>query len=111
MGHFPDKHHTNLVMAGKISASTLSTQDWPTLSMTTPLVNANWKNAARKAAKDSEEKTFELLLAQQPKAWISTCLGDVWGRLPPPGYRIVLIVDEEKSHSARTSFKAEYVKE
>jgi hypothetical protein len=99
-------------MAEKISASS---SDWPVLTGAQALqasqTNSNWKNEAKRATQVFEEKAFKNLLAQQPVGWIYTCLGDVWGRLPPQGYRIVLIVDEEKSHSARTSFKAEYFKE
>jgi hypothetical protein len=87
--------------------------DWPVLTSGASQAyqaNPRWKNQAKRATTAREEEVFKNLLAQQPKGWISTCMGDVYGRLPPPGYRIVLIVDEEKSHSARTSFKAEYFK-
>ena len=103
----------NFQDTSKLNGAAISVADWPLLSAKTHnplLLKANWENDSKEAAKEKEEKLFKALILQQPKGWIHTCLGDVWGRLPPPGYRIVLVVDEEKSHTARTSFKPEYIK-
>jgi hypothetical protein len=95
----------------ELNAAAVSVTDWPVLSTTQLPLKVHWATYSKEAAKEKEEKLFKALIAQQPLGWIHTCLGDVWGRVPPPGYRMVLVVDEENSHSARTSFKPEYFKE
>ena len=98
-------------MNSQLNAAAVSVTDWPVLSTSQNALKVHWAIESKEAAKEKKEKLFKALIAQQPKGWIHTCLGDVWGRLPPPGFRMVLVVDEEKSHTARTIFKPEYFEE
>lgn len=94
------------VCAAPVSASA---EEWPQLAPLSLDFSAK-AEAFKVSCKKTQEEDFKALISRQPFGWIHTCLGDVWGRLPPPGYRVVLVVNEERSHTARTSFDPEYFK-